>query len=181
LQAVWLAFSNGDYRRLRRVPDSLKRALQAYASERGLTLTSAVVDLLERGLEAIADATSITGLKQKLAASSSEVHTTRARLQEAESELQASREREETSARIYRALAERARGELASCPQCRKPVRGSDLLVSGHCPNCARAITALLLPRPQTGAPDKDEYLALLGALGGLVGLALASTSAGGG
>ena len=92
-----------------RVPDSLKRALQAYASERGLTLTSTVVDLVERGLAAIADATSVAGLEQKLAASSSELHTTRARLQEAESEVQASREREETSARIYRALAERAR------------------------------------------------------------------------
>ncbi len=49
-----------------------------------------------------------------------------------------------------------------------------------HCPNCNRAITALLTRRLQTGAPDKDEYLALLGALGGLVGLALATTSEGG-
>jgi hypothetical protein len=80
-----------------------------------------------------------------------------------------------------RALAERARGELASWPQCGKPLRGSDLLVSGHCPQCARPITALLLPRAQTGAPDRDAYLALLGALGGLVGLALASSSGGAG
>jgi hypothetical protein len=55
-------------------------------------------------------------------------------------------------------------------------VRGSDLLVSGRCPNCSRAITALLSPRAQLGAPDQDEYLALLGALGGLVGLALATS-----
>lgn len=85
------------------------------------------------------------------------------------------------TASSFRALAERARGELASCPQCQKPLRGSDLLVSGYCPHCARAITALLLPRPQTGAPDRDAYLALLGALGGLVGLALASPSGGAG
>jgi hypothetical protein len=44
-------------------------------------------------------------------------------------------------------------------------VRGSDLLVSGHCPHCQRPITTLLTPRPQTGAPDRDAYLALLGAL----------------
>jgi hypothetical protein len=81
------------------------------------------------------------------------------------------------AARTHRALAERARHQLASCPQCRKPVRGTDLLVNGHCPNCSKPITAFLTPRPQLGAPDKDEYLALLGALGGLVGLALASTS----
>ena len=53
-------------------------------------------------------------------------------------------------------------------------MRGYDLLASGHCPNCN---PNLLTPRPQLGAPDRDEYLALLGALGGLVGLALASTS----
>lgn len=76
------------------------------------------------------------------------------------------------TAASFRTLAERARGELASCPQCRKPLRGSDLLVSGHCPGCERAITTLLTPRPQLGAPDKDEYLALLGALGRLLGLA---------
>jgi hypothetical protein len=105
------------------------------------------------------------------------VKQTRARLAEAELRLQAAREREVTSARTQRALAERARHELASCPRCRQPVRGSDLLVSGHCPNCSKAITTLLSPRPQLGAPDRDEYLALLGALGGLVGLALASTN----
>jgi hypothetical protein len=80
-----------------------------------------------------------------------------------------------------RALAERARGELASCPQCSHPLRGYDFLVSGHCPNCERAITTLLSPRPQRGAPDRDAYLALLGALGGLVGLALARSSGGNG
>jgi hypothetical protein len=67
-----------------------------------------------------------------------------------------------------------------SCPQCRQRLRGDDLLVSGHCPNCERPITTLLTPRAQLGSPDKDAYLALLGALGGLVGLALASTSGAG-
>jgi hypothetical protein len=47
--------------------------------------------------------------------------------------------------------------------------------------NCDRAITTLPTPRGQLGTPDKDEYLPLLGALGGLVGLALAITSGGAG
>jgi hypothetical protein len=51
------------------------------------------------------------------------------------------------------------------------------LLVSGRCPNCSRAITVLLTPRPQTGAADKDEYPALLGALGSLLGLALVTSN----
>jgi len=162
-----------------RVPDSLKQALAARARERGLSLTAAVVALLEHSLDTTEDERA-REQEGELAASASELERTRARLAEAELRLEAAREQEEMIARTYRALAERARGELASCPNCRKPLRGSDLLVSGHCPNCERAITSLLTPRPQVGAPDKDEYLALLGALGGLVGLALASTSDGG-
>ena len=37
-----------------RVPDSLKHALHAHACKRGLSLTQAVVELLEQGLETIA-------------------------------------------------------------------------------------------------------------------------------
>jgi hypothetical protein len=163
-----------------RVPDSLKQALAARARERDLSLTAAVVALLERGLDA-SEEERAREREGELAASASELERTRARLAEAEAALELARGREQITASTYRALAERARGALASCPQCKKPLRGSDLLVSGHCPQCARPITALLLPRPQTGAPDRDAYLALLGALGGLVGLALATTSGGAG
>ena len=163
-----------------RVPDSLKQALAARARERDLSLTAAVVALLERGLD-VSEEERAREREGELAASASELERTRARLAEAELRLQAAREREQITASSFRALAERARGELASCPQCQKPLRGYDLFVSGHCPQCARPITALLLPRRQTGAPDPDAYLALLGALGGLVGLALASTSGGAG
>jgi hypothetical protein len=161
-----------------RVPDALKQALEVRARERGLSLTAAVVALLERGLDASADERA-REREGELAASAAELERTQARLVEIEAALALAREREQLTASSFRALAERARGRLAVCPQCRKPLRGSDLLVSGHCPNCDRAITALLLPRQQTGAPDRDAYLALLGALGSLVALALASTSGG--
>ena len=162
-----------------RVPDSLKQALAARAREHGLSLTAAVVALLERGLDATAEERA-RERERELAASAGELERTRARLAEAEAALALAREREQLTASSFRALAERARGELASCPQCSHPLRGYDFLVSGHCPNCERAITTLLSPRPQRGAPDRDAYLALLGALGALVGLALASTSGAG-
>lgn len=162
-----------------RVPDPLKQALAARARERGLSLTAAVVALLERGLDA-SEEKRAGERERELAASASELEQTRARLAEAELRLKAAQEREELVARTYGALAERARGELALCPQCRKPLRGSDFFVSGHCPHCKGAITTLLTPRGQTGAPDRDAYLALLGALGGLLALALASTTDGG-
>ncbi len=160
-----------------RVPDSLKQVLHAHAADRGLSLTTAVVELLERGLEAGANAQSVAELERTLALAESELAQTRARLQQAELGLQAAREREQTTARTYSALGERARQQLASCPQCRKPVRGQDLLVSGHCPNCNKALSSLLLPAPRAGL-DGNEYLALMGALGVLVGLALASSGA---
>jgi hypothetical protein len=163
-----------------RVPDALKQALAARARERGLSLTAALVALLERSLDA-SEEERAREREGELAASAAELERTRARLAEAEAALALAREREQLTASTYRALAERARGELASCPQCRKPLRGYDLLVSGHCASCKRALTTLLTPRAQLGAPDKDEYLALLGALGGLVGLALAQTSGGAG
>ena len=158
-----------------RVPDSLKQALASRAHERELNLTATVVELLEQGLEA-SDDQRAERLERALATAAGQLEQTRARLAEAKRTLAAAKQRQQLTSRTLRALAERARHELA-CPGCRKPLRGSDLFVSGHCPHCNRAITNLLSPRPQTGAPDKDEYLALIGALGGLLGLALATSS----
>jgi rubrerythrin len=106
----------------------------------------------------------------------SELAKTRALLKQAELGLQAAREREQTTARTYRAFAERARHELASCPGCGKPLRGSDLLVSGRCPNCEKALSSLLVPT-RFGSLVQNEYLTLLGALGVLVGLAMATSA----
>ena len=78
-----------------RVPDSLKHALHAHACKRGLSLTQAVVELLEQGLETIAGEQSVTELERKLARSTSEREQTRARLREAELRVQAASEREQ--------------------------------------------------------------------------------------
>jgi hypothetical protein len=67
-----------------RVPDSLKQALDAHRSARGLTMTRAVVELLEHGLEASADKPRVTELEGKLAACARERAQTRTRLREAE-------------------------------------------------------------------------------------------------
>ena len=116
-------------------------------------------------------------MEATLAACRSEREQAQVRLKEAELRLQGAREREQLTAATYASLAERTRQELASCPRCREPVRGSDLLVSGRCPECGKALTKLLRPAPQANL-EQSEYLALLGALGVLVGLALATTEA---
>jgi hypothetical protein len=161
-----------------RVPDALKQGLEAHAAERALSLTAAVVELVGRGLEASTDEQSIADLERKLAGATRALAETRSRLSHAELSLRAAREREELTMRIYTAFAERARHELARCPQCRQPVRGSDLFISGHCSNCEKALTSLLVPTRLAGLVQ-HEYLALLGALSVLVGLARTSAAEG--
>jgi len=160
-----------------RLPEALKEDLQARAAERALTVNRALVELLEQALARSAQGGSVAELEATSTRLTEELAQTRADLREAELRLRAAREREQLSARLQRALAERARHQLASCPRCRQPLRGSDFLVSGHCPNeqCHSPLSSLLTPTPKIGAPEKDEYLALLGALGALVGLALAT------
>jgi len=154
-----------------RIPAALKHALQDHATERGLTLTGAVVEVTQRGLEAISSGASLEPLKDKLAASTAEIGKARARLREAEVRLEAAQEQRETVARIYGAVAFRLRQELTQCPRCHKPVSGADLLTRGQCPHCGRALTSLLAPT--RAGLDRDQWIALLGALGVLVGLAL--------
>ncbi len=47
--------------------------------------------------------------------------------------------------------------------------------IARNAPNCSKALTSLLTPTPRAGL-NGDEYLSLVGALGVLVGLALATT-----
>jgi hypothetical protein len=159
-----------------RVPDALKQAVHVHASARGLSLTQAIVELVEHGLEASAGEHSRTELEGKLARATSALTQTRARLQEGELGLQAAREREQLTAHTYSAFAERARQKLASCPGCRTPLLGSDVLVSGRCPNCDKALTSLLVPT-RFAELVQNEYLALLGALSILAGLAIATSA----
>ena len=151
-----------------RAPDSLKQALKYYASERGMTETAAAVSLLERALEAIGDEASVEQLKRKLAASTSELETTRIALHEAELQQRA-------AAHVYKAVAKRATRPLASCKKCRGPLTGTDLFTAGACPNCGVAIAELLTPT--RGGLTETEYLPFLGLLGALVDLAVDTAS----
>jgi len=162
-----------------RVPDQLKDAVDGYAAERGTTLTSAVVDLLERGLVSTSDAPSVADLELKLATTSAQKAEVEASLRSARLELQ-----------TLQSLSERIGQTLGQCPRpdCSRPITGYDLLVTGHCPSCRQTLTDLLkLKFPQTdengnqprpGGVSERDFLLLLGALGAVVGVAyLASKS----
>jgi len=159
-----------------RLPDALKQTLDTHARERALTLTQALVQLLEGAFQTIANEQSLGELERQLQGARSELADARGQLKEAQLRLQAAREREQTRARIERAFAERARQQLAACPRCRHPLNGSDLLGRGRCANCDTALTALIVPTRLVDL-DHNEYLAFLGALGLLVQLTLTQTT----
>jgi hypothetical protein len=146
-----------------RVPSGVKEAADIYSSDRGMTLTAAVVDLLERGLAAVTDESSIAELERKLNRVTSEKT-------EAESELKVAR----SELTVLRAFAERAtRTKVGKCPGCQREITGYDLLGTGQCPKCERSLLDLLAPAHNDGL-DQREFGLLVGALGAaLVGAVL--------
>lgn len=141
-----------------RVPDNLKEAADSYAHDRGMTLTGAVVDLLERGLAAVSDERSIADLEARFAQVSAEKAQLDANLRVVATEIQA-----------LRAFAERAtQTQVGTCPnpECGKPITGYALLGTGRCDQCGQTLTDLLAPRSTVSTLDQREFGLLVGALG---------------
>jgi len=155
-----------------RVPDHIKDAADVHAATQGVTLASAVSELLDRGLQAVADEPSIVELERRAADLAVEV--------------EALKQRDQAVSSAYQALAQRIAQPVGACPQCAGPVTGHDLLVVGRCPKpeCAASLSELL-GRTATvpggkGGLDDGEFKMLLGALGLALGIAYLSQHAGG-
>lgn len=147
-----------------RIPEALKETVEGYAKEQGATLTTAVVDLLERGLEAVSNVASVAELQERATQLSE-------KLRNADFKVRTLEERERTWLPAYRAIAEKPVG---SCPQCQATLHGYDLLVGGQCPKCQRELASLLTAAASAGSGfDGAALLILIGALGLLVGMAL--------
>jgi antitoxin component of RelBE/YafQ-DinJ toxin-antitoxin module len=151
-----------------RTPEKVKAAADAYASERGMTLTGAVVDLLERGLSAASDEQSIAELQANLARANAE-----------KAQVEASLKASASEAAALKAFAQRAATSVGRCPNgtCEQPITGYDLLGIGKCPNCQQQLTSLLAPEGQSPSLDQRELLPLLGALGAVLALAYLTSS----
>jgi hypothetical protein len=160
-----LAFSDMSQVIYARVPEPLKEAADAYSEDCGVTLTSAVVDLLGRGLTAVSDEKSISALETKLALISVEKSQVEANLTAAMSELGA-----------LRAFAQRAAQKVGSCPNgsCRQSITGYELLALNQCSHCHQPLMDLLAPKGNKSTLDQREVGVLLGALGtALLGVAI--------
>lgn len=144
-----------------RVPKTLKEAADAYANQRGATLTGAVVDLLDRGLSAVSDERSIVELEKNLAEVTAAKNVAEAGLHAAQAELGA-----------VKAFAQRAGREVGTCPKCNEPITGYDLLGAGACPHCSQALSSLIAPTATSPTLDQRELMFLVGALGAVLGIA---------
>jgi hypothetical protein len=141
-----------------RVPEAVKSDVEQYAEARGLSLSSAAVDLLQRGLASAGEERSIAALETKVATLTGENATIEARLQAATGEVSA-----------LRSFAKRADSTaVGSCPHCHERISGLDLLGRGVCGKCNGSLMALLAPKPTQSKPvlDDREVGALVGALG---------------
>jgi hypothetical protein len=133
-----------------RVTDELKEATDRYAEDHGMSLASAVSDLLARGLEA--------------AGGEQSVRTLELRAQELQSELD--RVREATGS-----VESRLKQVLGSC-QCGQELTGRDLLLVGRCPNCSRGVGGLLAGSAESeGSLNRSELAPFMAGIG--VALAL--------
>lgn len=148
-----------------RVPESLKATTESHATEHGLTLAAAVIELLERGLEVGDSSEVVAELEDRARELTADKVTLQSELQGARSELQA-----------LGALGSRVGQPVGSCPnsECVASITGYDLLVTGSCPSCGARLSGLLIGKSerQEGL-NQQEFLLLIGALGALVGVAL--------
>ena len=156
-----------------RVPEVLKDAVDDYATQTGVSLTAAVVDLLGRGHDAASAPVSRDEYEAKVGQLETEVTRLAAELRAATGELA-----------TLRALADRTRKPVGTCPTCRCEVRGYDLLATGQCPHCTAALPDMLSlttsgaksARTVAGTFNERDLLLLLGAVGAVVGVAYLAT-----
>jgi hypothetical protein len=144
-----------------RVPTALKEAAEAYASQHGKTLTGAVADLLDRGLNAASDERSIGQLEANLARVNAKKAEAEAGLQTATIQLAA-----------LNALAQRAGQRVGACPNCGQQITGHDLLATGQCGACGQTLSDLIVPQRTAPSLDQRELLVLVGALGAVLAIA---------
>lgn len=146
-----------------RVPDSLKEAADSYAHDKGVTLTAAVVDLLERGLAAASDEESTTQLQLEVAQERASSAQLRAELERHRGELAA-----------VEVVRQRAGQTMATCPnaKCQRPVTAYQLLAVGRCGECGEGLSNLIAPATAPAGLDQRELLLLIGAIGAVIGAA---------
>ncbi len=161
-----------------RIPDELKSAIDTYAMGRHIKLTAAMVELMEIGLESVQNATTVAALEQRLSAATEQAADAHALAEQAENARAALQDMLNGQTEAYALVGGRLSQPIGLCPTCKKPISGRDLVVSNACGNCTASLSALLDPKTRAAGSTLNgtEYLLLIGAIGLLVGMAMAQS-----
>ena len=148
-----------------RASPRLRESAERFGEERGLTLSSALSVLVERGLEAALNEPSVLQLER--------------RVQELTQSLAVLQERDRNWHAIFNSLQGQLRTvRVGQCPTCEQVVSAYDQFLSRTCPwpDCGKPLQQVLpLPTPEEFPP---ALAGLVGALGGfLFGLAASQKS----
>jgi hypothetical protein len=159
-----------------RIPPELRLAVDAHVAERGMSLSSAVADLLSRGLAATADEDSLRALELSLRDARTTVASRDQQLREAAATVAAAEAREKSLRDVAHQL------EAAPIGQCRTPGCGApfnpvDLVVRRRCPK-GHPLTPVLEGAAKAPGLNSTDALIALAAIGLLVGLVAAAAKA---
>lgn len=143
-----------------RVPIVLKSEVETYAKRRGVTTSTAVKDLLQRGLGSLDEERTTSNLEAEVTELRGTKVTLKAQLDAARSE-----------AEPLRVFVQRAVStQVGKCPQCKEPISGLDLLGRGQCTKCNASLLEMVVPRSNSdegkSSLDDRAVLALVGGLG---------------
>jgi hypothetical protein len=141
-----------------RIDPDLKDATDRYAADHGMSLASAVTDLLGRGLEASSGEASI----QQLEAHAREL------------DLELTRVRDTTAT-----MDQRLKQVLGTC-QCGSTIAGFDLLITGRCSKCNRGVASLLAAGGDSsaGSLNRNELGPFMSGIGVAIALLILAYAA---
>jgi antitoxin component of RelBE/YafQ-DinJ toxin-antitoxin module len=141
-----------------RIDANLKEATDIYAEDHGMSLASAVADLLSRGLEAYSGAASIQQLEE--------------RVRELDREM--TRVRDTTAT-----MDQRLKQVLGTC-QCGSRLSGYDFLITGRCPKCSTGVASLLAGGgdPSAGSLNRNELGPFMSGIGVAIALLILAYAA---
>ena len=128
-----------------RVSPELKAATDQYAKENGMSLASAVSDLLSRGLEAAGNESSIRVLEQ--------------RTQELQLEL----------TRVHDAAValDGRLGQILGTCECGQALTSHDFLIAGRCPQCNQGVSGLMAGDQDSGGTvNRTEFAPFMAGIG---------------
>lgn len=152
-----------------RVPEQTKDAAAEFAAQHGLTLASALHDLLALGLESAAGSTTVAALQAEVGQLQERVRELEATVQtqalahsQLEHELAALRQ----AADVW---VQRADLPVGTCPSCSQPLSGADVLIAGRCSQCRKSTSALV--ELKESSLDNRDFMLALGAVGVMLGL----------